>query len=87
MHLDDLAAQGAGQARTVEQRLKQRKHLVAGHVGIAEMDRGAGRFDLEPCARYTFEHLARVGVETIERLLQRMTRRGEPAVADQPHPG
>src|SRR5439155_7496013 len=73
MHLDDLASQGAGQARAVEQRLKERKHLVAGHVGIAKMDRGTGRFNLEPCTRYAFEDPARIGVETIERLLQCMT--------------
>src|SRR6266550_1102627 len=85
MHLDDLAAEVSREPRAIERRPKQLEHLFAALVRVAEMNRGAGRLDLEPRARDSFEQPGGLGIKAVERLLLGMPRDGQPAVSDQPY--
>ncbi len=86
VHLDDLAAERTLEPRPIQQKLEKPDHLLAAHVGVAEVDGGARRFDLDPRARDSFEHPAGLGVETIESLLLSFTWDRKSAVADKPCP-
>ena len=85
MHLDDLATLRAVESGVLDQGAQPRHRFLAADLRVAEMNRRAGRLDLEPSTRHRRQNLRRLGVESLQSTFLVGRRRRQSAVTDEPN--